>query len=196
MGTAAWRVKARIPSRAVGKHLLPHQKRDLGQEVILIQTSSWEIKSYFCSWGGWAREGPGGPSPSAGSGWQGVTREGLSQAVSPAQPLSQHEPCSGAGSPGSHSRAHTQSNKHCGWRWGSEWGWEKVSLQGPPADARGRNSAAGMALTPLKCGLPTHQQPHSPRAAPACPGPNGANRAGTPQGAGLGGQGWTPPCRI
>lgn len=43
MGTAAWGVKAWIPSRAVGKHLQPHQKkRDLGQEVILIQTSSWE----------------------------------------------------------------------------------------------------------------------------------------------------------
>lgn len=29
MGTAAWRVEAWIPSRAVGKHLQPHQKKGI-----------------------------------------------------------------------------------------------------------------------------------------------------------------------
>lgn len=77
----------------------------------------------------------------------------------------------------------------------SEW-VGKVSLQGIPADAQGGNSAVGVALNPPKHGLSTHRQPHSPWAAPACPGPKGVNRAGIPHGAGLGQQGWTPPCRI
>lgn len=51
------------------RHLLRHHQRDVGQEFILIQTCSWEIKPCFCSWDGWAGEGCGrGQSPPADSG--------------------------------------------------------------------------------------------------------------------------------